>query len=195
MSAETSWIQPVRDRLLNRKNNNGGDNGDSETQTTYDDNYVNDGSGYYPDIPPSNSYGPMKPPVSEKMIDALISVDKIKPDEAKDLWIFKTPFARHFQLTNLTGTDVQEIQGRLRDIIMVHRWGARSLAYDLQVELALSILSRKSRGDLRDGIRERPMWGGILNIGKYLFSQDVKPPRDTGSWSSMFTGNRNQRRY
>jgi len=191
MPPEAAWIQGIRDRLQPDPNQER-DGGDPSVPELWDDPFRSE-NGFEPDVPPSDAFSMKRLPQGEKMMKTLLEVHQLTDKQKDGLWIFDTLNSTHFQLTNYTGDDVRELQGRIRDIQMVFRWGARKLCYDLQVRVFIDTLARKSRGDLKDGLRERPMWG-VMNILKYVFGQEPPKPKDNTGWGGMFF-NRNRGRY
>ena len=180
---ETHWLEETRNRALNSGNGNGSEVEEEEYEGGFEGDF------------PQGPYGAVKPPVTEKLVDALLETHPLTPQQQNELWIFNTPNLRHIQLTNLTGEDILRYKDITRRILVAHRWGARKLCHDLQIRLYMDLLSRKSRSDLKDGIRERPMWGGILNIGKWI--TDVQPkgagaPQDKTSWGGVLFNRKNR---
>ena len=144
-------------------------------------------------LPAPSSYGPVQQPQSEKLVDTLVGVDPLTEEERKQLWLIRSSNVRHSQFTNIIGDDLPWLRRYFTDIQIVNHWEMPDYSNDLQERLQLDILFRKSRSDLKDGMRERPMW--ISNIMKYVMEQGaVKAPKDSAGWFGMFKG-RERNRY
>jgi len=188
---QAGWIRRIREQMneiRGGQENNGQDGQGVQEGEFYEDEGNGDGG-----LPAPSSYMPTRPPQSEKLIDTLVGIDELTDEQRSKLWLLETEDARHAQFTNLIGEDLPWLRRYVDDIQIVDHWDMPEYAHDLQVRLRTDILFRKSRSDLKDGMRERPMW--ISNIMKYVMEQaGVKAPRDSPGWLGMFNKGR-ERRY
>ena len=186
MMPQAAWLRKVKEEMNTMQDNDGNGNGE---EPPYEEGMKNPS-----DLPAPSSYPVMRPPQSEKMVDTLVGVEGLEDDQKDQLWLAESKLTRHFQLTNLTGEDIIWLRRYLNDIQIVNAWDMPRYTHQLQTRVLLDILARKSRSDLKDGLRERPMWG-VMNILKYVMEQSgVKAPRDSAGWFGMF-GNKGRKGY
>jgi hypothetical protein len=190
---QSGWIRKIREQMDEMGIGRKGNGVDEDGQEPQEGEFIEEGGNGDGGLPAPSSYLPTRPPQSEKIIDTLVGIDELPEEKRKHLWLFESKNTRHAQFTNITGDDLPWLRKYVDDIQVVGHWDMPEYSHDLQVRMFVDMLFRKSRSDLRDGMRERPMW--IANIMKYVMEQaGPKPPRDSAGWFGMFNRGQ-QKRY